>query len=58
MTEKIFLGDICGCCPHTDGFVYTSCPVKYKCAITGEFHLGTDKCNVECEIKKGVKQDE
>lgn len=44
----------CAYCKHTDGVVYTSLPPKYKCAITGEYHLALDDCNVEfAPVKHG-----
>ena len=44
----------CAYCEYNDGAVYTSIPVKYKCTITGEFHLALDDCNVEfAPVKHG-----
>lgn len=44
----------CAYCKHTEGVVYTSLPPKYKCAITGEYHLALDDCNVEfAPVKHG-----
>lgn len=37
----------CSRCDKTDGLVYTSLPPKFKCTITGKFHVGTDECDVE-----------
>lgn len=39
----------CAYCKHTDGVVYTSLPPKYKCSITGEYHLALDDCDVDFE---------
>lgn len=44
MVEKM---SKCAYCKYTDGVVYTSMPPKYKCTITGEYHLALDDCNVE-----------
>lgn len=39
----------CAYCKYNDGMVYTSLPPKYKCSITGEFHLALDDCDVDFE---------
>lgn len=37
----------CAYCEYNDGAVYTSDPPKYRCTVTGEYHLALDDCNVE-----------
>lgn len=37
----------CAYCEHNDGAVYTSYPPKYRCTVTGEYHLALDDCDVE-----------
>lgn len=39
----------CAYCKYNDGMVYTSFPAKYKCSVTGGFHLALDDCNVDFE---------
>lgn len=39
----------CGYCKHADGIVYASNPPKYRCSVTGEYHIPYDDCNVEFE---------
>ena len=44
----------CAYCKYNDQMVYTSDPPKYRCAVTGEYHLALDDCNVEFEpVKHG-----
>ena len=44
----------CMYCEYRDGATYTSMPPKYKCTITGEYHLALDDCNVEfAPVKHG-----
>lgn len=44
----------CMYCEYRDGSIYTSNPPKYKCTITGEYHLALDDCNVEfAPVKHG-----
>lgn len=54
-TKKLYAGEYCGNCPHNDGLVYASLPPRFRCTFTNEYHLGTDCCNVEVELK--VKND-
>lgn len=37
----------CAYCEYNDGAVYTSDPPKYRCTVTGEYHLALDDCTVE-----------
>lgn len=44
----------CAYCKYNDQMVYTSNPPKYRCAVTGEYHLALGDCNVEFEpVKHG-----
>lgn len=44
----------CAYCKYNDGSVYTSNPPKYRCSVTGEYHLALDDCNVEfAPVKHG-----
>ena len=44
----------CAYCEYNDGAVYTSYPPKYRCTVTGEYHLALDDCNVEfAPVKHG-----
>lgn len=44
----------CAYCKYNDGAVYTSTPPKYRCTVTGEYHLALDDCNVEfAPVKHG-----
>lgn len=44
----------CAYCKYNDGAVYTSNPPKYRCSVTGEYHLALDDCNVEfAPVKHG-----
>lgn len=44
----------CAYCKYNDGVVYTSNPPKYRCSVTGEYHLALDDCNVEfAPVKHG-----
>lgn len=44
----------CAYCEYNDGAVYASNPPKYRCSVTGEYHLALDDCNVEfAPIKHG-----
>lgn len=44
----------CAYCKYNDGAVYTSTPPKYRCTVTGEYHLALDDCNVDfAPVKHG-----
>ena len=44
----------CAYCKYNDGAAYPTNPPKYRCTVTGEYHLALDDCNMEfAPVKHG-----